>query len=120
MRFLKRIRSRPKIGNPAAQVYGSDQPSASHNSHPPPATRASPRHNDGANAADPATLPQPVLETIFGFICPHAFDETYLSAEDSLPEDRCMLCDMRDLAQMALVCTKWNDVAQSVLYVLSF
>ncbi|KAI9368108.1 hypothetical protein BJX61DRAFT_240848 [Aspergillus egyptiacus] len=61
-------------------------------------------------------LPPPVLARIFAFVCPHAVDSSYDSSEESMTEDGCMLCDMRDLAHCALVCKRWCPVARSLLY----
>ena len=62
-----------------------------------------------------ATLPTNALALIFSYVCPHAEDESYETAEDSMVEDGCMLCDMRDLAHCASVCRRWNQVAQKML-----
>ncbi|KAI5308796.1 hypothetical protein KEM55_004845, partial [Ascosphaera atra] len=49
-------------------------------------------------------------------VCPHTQDESYASSEESMPEDACMLCDLRDLAHCALVCRSWAEAANSLLY----
>ncbi|KAL4960989.1 F-box domain protein [Aspergillus stella-maris] len=61
-------------------------------------------------------LPPPVLARILSFVCPHAVDGSYDTSEESMTEDGCMLCDMRDLAHCALVCRRWYPVARSLLY----
>ncbi|KAK0739794.1 hypothetical protein B0T21DRAFT_449874 [Apiosordaria backusii] len=58
-----------------------------------------------------ARLPEGVLRKIFGFVCPHARDESYESFEASSlagGEERCMLCDMRDLAHCVAVNRRWR------------
>lgn len=62
-------------------------------------------------------LPDPVLARIFAFVCPHAVDASYDTSEESMTEDGCMLCDMRDLAHCTLVSRRWYPVARSLLYV---
>ena len=62
-------------------------------------------------------LPAHLLKKISIYVCPHTQDEAYTTSEDSMIEDGCMLCDMRDLAQCALVCRHWGEVAQNILYV---
>ncbi|EEA24100.1 hypothetical protein TMatcc_007174 [Talaromyces marneffei ATCC 18224] len=61
-------------------------------------------------------LPPQVLSRIFYYVCPHSLDESYNSSEESITEDGCMLCDMRDLACCALVSKKWCTPAQNLLY----
>ena len=70
-------------------------------------------HNESSVAA---RLPEKVLACIFSFVCPHSLDESYESAEKSTTELGCMLCDMRELARMSLVCTRWNKAAQCLQY----
>lgn len=60
--------------------------------------------------------PPEVLLAIFSYICPHALDYTYESAEDSVTETGCMLCNMRDLARVGLVCKEWHRAAQLLQY----
>lgn len=62
-----------------------------------------------------ASLPAPLLERIFSFVCPHTQDETYESCEQSALEDTCMLCDLRDLAHCAQVSRTWHQLAANVL-----
>jgi hypothetical protein len=65
-----------------------------------------------------AELPVPILQRIFALVCPHTQDETYESCEQSTIEDRCMLCDLRDLSHCARVSRRWRKVAGTVLYVI--
>jgi hypothetical protein len=60
-------------------------------------------------------LPPPLLEKIFGFVCPHTQDETYESCEQSAVEDACMLCDLRDLAHCIAVSRRWRKLASNVM-----
>ena len=64
-------------------------------------------------------LPDDVLKKILAFVCPHTLDHTYVTSEDSMTDGGCMLCDMRDLAQCALVRRAWGDAAAKLLYVES-
>jgi len=61
------------------------------------------------------SLPGPILERIFSFVCPHTQDNTYDTCEDSAIEDTCMLCDLRDLSHCAQVSQKWRAEAIKVL-----
>ncbi|KAI0016212.1 hypothetical protein F4780DRAFT_773018 [Xylariomycetidae sp. FL0641] len=61
-------------------------------------------------------LPDAVLENIFAFVCPHTCDETYETCEQSAIEDACMLCDLRDLAHAAQVCSIWRQGAIKLMY----
>lgn len=65
------------------------------------------------------SLPPEVLRNIFALVCPHSLDDSLASSEESVVEDGCMLCDLRNLAHCALVCRRWYSVAQNLLYVLS-
>lgn len=64
----------------------------------------------------------PILSRILSYVCPHVLDDSYESSEESVTEDGCMLCDMRDLAHCALVSKKWCTAAQLLLsvYLLFF
>ena len=103
MKFLKQIRSRSKLKNGAeAQVYDHFS-----------ATQTAPY---GRSYSCPISrLPVNVLKEIFASVCPHTRDESYSTSEDSMIEDGCMLCDMRDLAQCASVCRQWTETAQDLL-----
>lgn len=106
MKLFDHLRSKPKTGNitgSQAQVYGNT------------AQQPTPYQRVGGHLRD-LRLPRKVLEKIFAYVCSHTQDETYTTSEESMIEDGCMLCDMRDLAQCALVCSQWAEVAQSLLY----
>lgn len=60
-------------------------------------------------------LPENVLRLIFQFVCPHSQDDSLSTSEESMTEDGCMLCDMRDLAHCATTCRKWYPIVQGVL-----
>lgn len=60
-------------------------------------------------------LPAHVLTHIFSNVCPHAQDDSYIPSEDSMKDGGCMLCDMRDLSQCALVNKKWYEAASLLL-----
>ncbi|KUJ17290.1 uncharacterized protein LY89DRAFT_584714 [Mollisia scopiformis] len=62
-----------------------------------------------------ARLPDPILERIFTFVCPHSQDETYEDCEKSSIEDTCMLCDLRDLSHCAQASKRWRVLATKVL-----
>ena len=61
-------------------------------------------------------LPLPVVNRILAAVCPHTQDDSYDTSEESMTEDGCMLCDMRDLAHCALVCKRWAIEARKLLY----
>ncbi|KAI9816430.1 MAG: hypothetical protein M1826_001820 [Phylliscum demangeonii] len=104
MNFLRSIRSRsrskvrPGDGRQGqqAQVYDAGQRWSSYD----PSKR----------------LPEAVVTRIMQYVCPHSMEESYDSAEDSTPDDGCLLCDMRDLAHCALACRRWAGVARDLLY----
>ncbi|KZF20191.1 hypothetical protein L228DRAFT_270284 [Xylona heveae TC161] len=107
MGFLKHIRSKSKIKAQAAAAAAAGE-NDSYRYYP-----ATP----GFRSHRPAPkLPTAVLETIFLFLCPHTQDENYDACEDSMIEDGCMLCDMRDLAHCAAVCRDWRPVVEKLLY----
>ncbi|KAI9667169.1 MAG: hypothetical protein M1831_001346 [Alyxoria varia] len=94
MGFLKHIRSRSRL---KSQQELQDYPK--------------PRGPDRLSE-----LPRPVVARIFHFVCPHTTDETFEVNEKSLVGSGCGLCDLRDLANCALVNRRWYLVAQDVLY----
>ncbi|OOG00131.1 hypothetical protein ASPCADRAFT_504025 [Aspergillus carbonarius ITEM 5010] len=71
-------------------------------------------HSFGLDATK--KLPRPLLARIFAYVCPHTVDSSYDTSEESMTEDGCMLCDMRDLAHCAAVCKRWYLEARSLLY----
>ncbi|EED17775.1 F-box domain protein [Talaromyces stipitatus ATCC 10500] len=80
-------------------------------------SRTSPLSSYSSSSSDPTKrLSADVLARIFYYVCPHTLDESYNSSEESITEDGCMLCDMRDLACCALVNKKWCKSAQKLLY----
>ncbi|KAI9827689.1 MAG: hypothetical protein M1819_006890 [Sarea resinae] len=103
MKFLKHIRSKSLLKN-KAEPSSTDQLTST----------VVGRNGYGQSLA--AILPPAVLQNILAFVCPHAQDENLESCEDSMTEDGCMLCDMRDLAHCASVNHKWNTAAQDLLY----
>ena len=109
MRFLEHIRRKSKVQShaPEAQIYsargGGNKIGYSVGGGP-----AYPR--DLA-----ARLPTSALRLIFSYVCPHADDNSYAAAEESMTEDACMLCDMRDLAHCVLVCRRWKEEAERLL-----
>ncbi|SLM35011.1 f-box domain protein [Lasallia pustulata] len=104
MKFLKHIRSKSKLKNGAeAQSYDSYAP-----------TQAA--SYSGNHSSPISRLPAKILGEIFASVCPHTRDESYSTSEDSMIDDGCMLCDMRDLAQCALVCRQWTGITQDLLY----
>lgn len=108
MRFLKHIRSKSKVGGGStAEAHAYEKSTFS------PERRGGGRGHNGVDVT--ARLPSGVWYRIFSYVCPHSEDESYESAEDSMVEDGCMLCDMRDLASCALVCRRWNNVARRML-----
>ncbi|PGH09811.1 hypothetical protein GX51_00498 [Blastomyces parvus] len=115
MKLFKHFRSKAK--SKSVDHYGYEQHEKySNNGH---YSRQSPQHS--GSSYGPArdytrNLPPEVLSRIFSFVCLHVLDDTYNSSEESMTEDGCMLCDMRDLAHCALVCRKWYPPAHHLLY----
>ena len=104
MGFLKHIRSRSKLKNqqqPEAQVYGYNTQFNNYSSRPTAA----------------GFLPPNVLNLLFSYVCPHTLDESYLSSEESMEDDGCMLCNIRDLAHCAMMNRAWAEAAEKRLWV---
>lgn len=78
---------------------------------------ASPRFPDSPISGIDHTqnFPPDLLDRIFRYVCPHTLDESYASNENAPLEDRCFLCDTRNLAQCARVKSSWRDVAYRLL-----
>ncbi|KAL8657638.1 MAG: hypothetical protein Q9226_001723 [Calogaya cf. arnoldii] len=74
----------------------------------------SPRNPSGRDCT--SRLPLKLLTAILTNICPHACDDNYLSLEESMRDGGCMLCDMRNLAQCALVSRRFLVATQTILY----
>ncbi|KAL6722142.1 hypothetical protein ACLMJK_001249 [Lecanora helva] len=106
MKFLNHIRSKSRLKS--SNVTDQDVYSRSH---------SSPGSAFSSNAPNPTiNYPAALLEEIFSYVCAHARDDTYTSCEESMSDGGCMLCDMRDLAQCALVNRQWCQATQNVLY----
>ncbi|KAL8858622.1 MAG: hypothetical protein Q9178_004916 [Gyalolechia marmorata] len=104
MKFLQHIRSKSRLKNgDDAQIYEYKAPTA-----------FSPRNRTGRDGI--SRLPLKLLTEILSNICPHACDDNYLSLEESMGDGGCMLCDMRDLAQCALVSRRFLVTTQTILY----
>ncbi|KAL8973036.1 MAG: hypothetical protein Q9183_000204 [Haloplaca sp. 2 TL-2023] len=74
----------------------------------------SPRNKSGRDST--SRLPLKLLSNILSHICPHAGDDNFLPLEESMRDGGCMLCDMRDLAQCALVSRRFLVATQTILY----
>jgi F-box-like len=100
MKFLKHIRSGSRIKDKAnSQTRGH-------------AREDSPCYGYDATAR----LPPAILRKIFIELCPLTVDDTYDSSEESMVDYGCALCDVKALAQCALVSRKWWNVAHDLLY----
>lgn len=105
MKFLSHMRSRTRLNrNDEDQAYQS----RIHDGYAP---RTLPISGRGV------ILPDDILKMILAFVCPHTQDDSYVTSEDSMTDGGCMLCDMRDLAQCALVRKAWGEAAAMLLYV---
>jgi hypothetical protein len=60
-------------------------------------------------------LPAHVLQRIFIFVCPHAYDESYETCEQSASDGGCMLCDLRDLSSCGRVNRAWRKNSVPIL-----
>lgn len=108
MGFLSRLRRRSKSRSRAGNSDSLRIDGYYHHNDIPPVPRRGPDYTK--------KLPRPVLSRIFAFVCPHAVDGSYDTSEESMTEDGCMLCDMRDLAHCALACKHWYLDARALLY----
>ena len=104
MKFLSHIRSRSKLKNDTSEASIYD-------------IRGSSSAGPYGNRSPITKLPNNVLEQIFAYVCPHVRDYTYNGLEDSMQDGDCMLCDLRELAQCALMRRQWADVVQKLLLV---
>jgi hypothetical protein len=99
MKFLKHIRSKSKVKDKKdGQTSGQTSQYYAVNGHD-----------------TSARLPPLLLQRIFIEVCPLTVDDTYDSSEESLVDYGCALCDVKNLAQCALVSRKWFTPAQSLL-----
>lgn len=60
-----------------------------------------------------AQIPIVLLEELLSYCYPQ--DDNYSSCEDSMADGGCMLCNLKDLSQCALVSKRWSEAAQNVL-----
>ncbi|OJD23464.1 hypothetical protein ACJ73_05179, partial [Blastomyces percursus] len=100
MKLFKHFRSKGK--SKSVDYYGYEQHEKYSNGR---YNRQSPQHS--GSSYGPArdytrNLPPEILSRIFSYVCLHVLDDTYNSSEESMTDDGCMLCDMRDLAHCAL------------------
>jgi F-box-like len=100
MKFLKHIRSKSKV---------KDKDAGQSRGYPS-------QYYPLAGRDATARLPPAILEKIFIELCPLTVDDTYDSSEESLVDYGCALCDVKDLAQCALVSRRWWNAAQDLLY----
>ncbi len=104
MKFLKHIRSKSKVKD---KDHGHTRGYVQQYSH--------------RTARDAtARLPPAILQRIFIELCPLTVDATYDSSEESLVDYGCALCDVKELAQCALVSRRWFNAAQDLLYEILF
>ncbi|KAM5471977.1 hypothetical protein MauCBS54593_003384 [Microsporum audouinii] len=114
MGFFKRLRAKTRSRGSKKDHYAQQQQQEQYQH----GRGGQPESSYGSRPAKDYTkaLPPNVLSNIFFQVCPHARDTSLTSSEESMTEDGCMLCDMRDLAHAALVCTQWYGIAQNILY----
>ena len=104
MKLLRHIRSR-------SHLKSSDDTSLA-NKYQPPLVDIS----NGLSEPHPsARFSTTLLHELFSYVCPHSQDDSYTSCEESMIDGGCMLCDMRDLSQCALVNRQWSEAAQNLL-----
>lgn len=105
MKFLQHIRSKSRLKNgDEAQIYDYHAP-----------TTRSPNNINRSGRDLTSRLPLKLLTAVLSNICPHALDDNYSSLEESMRDGGCMLCDMRDLAQCALVSRRFLVATQTIL-----
>lgn len=100
MKFLQHMRSKSRLkSGDEAQIYEHKARS----------------FNNQTRRDFTSGLPLKLLTAILSQICPHALDDNYLSLEESMRDGGCMLCDMRNLAQCALVSRRFLVATQTIL-----
>ncbi len=104
MKFLDHIRPKPR--SKSTNKYDYTPPRQGQRSN-----ISTPRFAANPTAQFPATL----LEKLLRYACPH--DDNYNSCEDSTVDGGCMLCNLKDLSQCALVSRQWSGAAENVLSV---
>lgn len=105
MKFLQHIRSKSRLKNgDEAQIYDYNAPTA-----------RLPNNLNRSGRDLISRLPLKLLTAVLSDICPHALDDSLLSLEESMRDGGCMLCDMRDLAQCALVSRRFLVATQTIL-----
>lgn len=104
MKLLGHIRSRSRLKS-------TDDPSTYNKYQPRPVDKSIGLSKSHPSARFSTTL----LHELFSYVCPHSRDDSYASCEDSMIDGGCMLCDMRDLSQCALVNRQWSEAAQNLL-----
>lgn len=113
MKFLNRIKSKTRLRD-------DDNRSFSNASSIPHGYESSiPYARPGQWPNPTSRWPQPLLELLMSYVCPHSRDDTFTPCEDSVNDGGCVLCDMRDLSMCSLVNKQWSDAAQNVLCVCS-
>jgi F-box-like len=105
MKFLKHIRSKSKVKD---KDHGQSHQGQSHQGY-------GPQHTSRYGRDATARLPPAILQKIFIEVCPLTVDNTYDSSEESLVDYGCALCDLKDIAQCALVSKRWWSAAQDLL-----
>lgn len=104
MKFLKHIRSKSKVKEREKEREKEARGYAS---------QYAPCYGRDSTAR----LPPAILQRIFIEVCPLTVDDSYDSSEESLIDYGCALCDLKDLAQCALVSRRWWNVAEDLLLV---
>ena len=106
MKFLKHIRSKSKVKEREKEREKDRAQSQGY----------APQYAPCYGRDRTARLPSAILQRIFIEVCPLTGDHSYDSSEESLIDYGCALCDLKDLAQCALVSRKWWNVAEDLLY----